>query len=200
MKSILSRANIFKLFKLCFSLCGGSTISPFLINHYLRPQRGCRMLDIGCGICDILKYLPEVDYVGLDANKKYIDYAKKCGFKGNFYWQAINEDLIGKFSSFDIVLAKGILHHLNDEDALTLFLIAKHALNQKGSLITFDGCFVDGQSRFTRHLLLNDRGEYVRNEAEYLCLASKVFSNVKVSIHNNLLKIPYTYIIMECSL
>jgi hypothetical protein len=48
-------------------------------------------------------------------------------------------------------------------------------------------------------ILSNDRGKYVRTKDAYFRLAAEVFKDIQVNIHNDLLRIPYTHIIMECT-
>ena len=79
-----------------------------------------------------------------------------------------------------------------------MFQIAHDALKPGGKLVTLDGVWSKGQSAGARALLARDRGQFIRNEESYLRIASKAFDNVKVSIRHDLLRIPYTHIIMEC--
>lgn len=139
--------------------------------------------------------------MGLDMNSAYIDYARKrFGNKGRFIAQRVSQAVINAISpsGFDTVLAKGVLHHLNNNEAIQLFEFARSALKPAGRIITFDGCYVKGQSRLTRFILSRDRGNFVRTQDEYLELASTLFNNINVSIHHDLIRIPYTHIVMEC--
>jgi SAM-dependent methyltransferase len=172
------------------------------VKEYIRPKEGDKILDIGCGTADILAYLPSVEYVGLDMNEAYINYAKKrFGHKGIFLATKVDGKAINEFSlyDFEIVLATGLLHHLDDDEALRLFELASSALKPGGRLITLDGCYVKGQSWLASLILSKDRGKYVRTKDKYLSLSSKVFTNIQVSIHYDLIRIPYTHIIMECT-
>jgi len=172
----------------------------FFIKEHIRPVKGYRFLDIGCGTGDIIKHLPDIDYIGFDMNKNYIDSAKKrFGKYGTFLCKKLSNAILNEFSLFDIVLADGILHHLDDSEALQLFEFAYKLLKKTGRLITKDGCYINEQSKIVKFILSKDRGYHVRTKEDYLSLATKFFPNVKVSIYNNLLRIPYTHIIMECS-
>jgi hypothetical protein len=92
----------------------------------------------------------------------------------------------------------GILHHLDDGEALQLFHLAQTALKPGGRLITLDGVFVQKQSPCARYIISKDRGQNVRTQQGYLQLASQVFSTITTSIRHDLLRIPYTHIILEC--
>jgi SAM-dependent methyltransferase len=172
------------------------------VKNYIRPREGDKILDMGCGTADILAYLPSVEYVGLDMNEAYINYAKKrFRHKGIFLATKVDGKTITKFflHDFDIVLATGLLHHLNDDDALRLFELANSTLKPGGRLITLDGCYVKGQSWLASLIMSKDRGKYVRTKDRYLSLSSEVFTNIQVSVHHDLIRIPYTHIIMECT-
>ena len=197
-RSLLAISILYKLFTRII----GSNVRTLYVTHHIRPKNGDRVLDIGCGSGDILSYLPSVEYVGLDKSRQYINAAKKhFGNKGTFLTKKVTDNTIHELSlsDFDIVLATAVLHHLNDEEAIQLFELARSALKPHGRLVTFDGCYKKGQSWFKRFLLSKDRGRYVRTEDQYRALAAEIFSDIKISIYHNLIRIPYTHIIMECT-
>jgi SAM-dependent methyltransferase len=133
-------------------------------------------------------------------NEAYIHYAKKhFEHRGIFLATKVDGKAINEFSlnDFDIVLATGLLHHLNDDEASRLFELASSALKPGGRLITLDGCYVKGQSWLARSIISRDRGKYVRTQVEYLSLASNFFKDIQISIHHDLIRIPYTHIVME---
>ncbi|MEK8019394.1 MAG: class I SAM-dependent methyltransferase [Candidatus Parabeggiatoa sp.] len=199
-RSILSVPAIYTLFSelLDRKKGGGNTI---LVKEYIRPKANDKLLDIGCGTSNILGYLPKnIEYTGFDANYQYIEAAKKrYGHRGTFICERINTTNLGKYSQFDLVLVDGVLHHLDDREALQLFNIAHAALKNGGRLITMDGVFVENQSSIARWLISKDRGQNVRTQVGYLELASQVFSNITTDIRHDLLRIPYTHFILECT-
>jgi SAM-dependent methyltransferase len=176
------------------NLVGGSDCAKILVNEYVRPRLGARILDIGCGPGVILGYLPPSQYLGFDLNPRYIEMAKRRYPNAHFACERVSQFSLAKEQSFDVVLALGIVHHLNEAEARQLFQIAHDALAPGGKLVTMDGVYLDGQSAAARWLLTRDRGEYVRTEREYLGIASRVFSNIKSSIRNDLLRIPYSHL------
>ena len=162
------------------------------------------MLDIGCGPADIFAHMPEVDYVGLDMSAKYIaDAQNRYGDTGTFIQQEIKagEELAfaQSLKPFDVALALGVLHHLDDAQALILLKTAKAALKKGGRLVTFDGAFVPEQSSAAKWLLRKDRGNYVRTPKAYVALARQVFPRVSFSVHHDLILLPYTHCIMQCA-
>jgi len=169
-------------------------------SKHIRAREGHRILDIGCGTGDILRYLPPVEYLGFDMDERLIHAARKnYGHRGKFYCRNITEADLEDFSAFDIVSATGVLHHLPDEEAGQLFRLAKRALKTGGRLVTLDGCYTEEQSRLSRLVLSKDRGRYVRNQAAYVGLARTVFREVKPTLYHKLVRIPSTVLIMECT-
>lgn len=177
---------------------GGRKRNNILLRDHIRPAPGDRVLDIGCGPGTMVPYLQSVDYVGLDASPEYIESARRRFPQARFVCQRVGGYDLAERDHFDIVLALGVLHHLDDNEALTLFQIARDAMKAGGRLITIDGVWTDDQSPVARYLLARDRGRYIRSEAGYREIASKVFPNVEASIRHDLLRIPYSVIILKC--
>jgi SAM-dependent methyltransferase len=194
-RSVLAVPQAYQLY---WTLIGGAARSRILVQDYIRPTAGDRILEIGCGPGTIVPYLPQSEYVGFDANSHYVEKASKRFPHAKFVCETVSEYTLPKKSYFDIVLALGIVHHLNDRESVQLFRIAHEALRPGGKLVTLDGVWAGNQSRTERYLLAKDRGRFVRSEAEYVKLASEVFSQIKSNIRPRLLRIPYTHIILEC--
>jgi cyclopropane fatty-acyl-phospholipid synthase-like methyltransferase len=173
--------------------------SRVLVEEHIRPKPTSRILEIGCGPGTIVPYLPTKDYLGFDASPAYIKLAQKRFPTCNFVCERVSQYTLAEQNSFDIVLAFGILHHLDDGEAIQLFRIALNALKTGGRLVTHDGVWTSNQSRFARYLLSRDRGQFVRTEDQYMKLASEVFSTVTPRIRHDLLWIPYTHILLECA-
>ncbi len=178
---------------------GGRAAHRYFVEAHVRPQPGDQLLDIGCGPAQILRLLPHVNYVGVDLNPRYIASARtRFGGRGTFVCQSVSQMAVERPRSFDVVIAHGLIHHLDDPEAARLFEIAALALKPAGRFITLDGCFVAGQSQVAKWLLRNDRGHFVRQSAGYVSLAKHVFSNVRSVVRHDLLRTPYTHIILEC--
>jgi len=170
------------------------------ISEYVRPVSGEKVLDIGCGPGDILEDLPAVEYLGFDINPKYVETAqKRFGGRGRFFCSDVGLTVIDReAATFDLVLATGVLHHLDDNHALSLFKLARRALKPGARLVTYDSCFAAGQSKLARFVVSRDRGQYVRESAEYARLAGQVFPEVRSFVRHDLLRIPYTHLILQC--
>lgn len=180
-------------------LARGTRYAPLFVNEYIKARKGDRILDIGCGTGVLLDYLPRVDYVGFDMSEHYISACRKrYGGKGTFYHRELTAETVADYGEFDIVVATGVLHHLDNGAAGNLCRLARKALYPGGRLVTLDGCYVPGQSAVVKALLDADRGKYVRSENAYRALASTAFRDVRSTILNDMFRMPYTVIIMEC--
>jgi SAM-dependent methyltransferase len=196
MRALLAQPRIYSLFR---RLVGRDTARSVYAREHLRLEPGQRVLDLGCGPADILQFLPAVDYVGYDVSPAYIERARRrFGQRGQFHCRAVEEDLPLPAGAFDVVIAHGLLHHLDDAAARTLFRVARRALKPGGRMVTFDGCFAAGQSALARLFLRLDRGKHVRSREAYERLARAQFGEVKSFLRHDLIRIPYTHLIMEC--
>lgn len=196
-RSILSLPLIYNLFQLCL---GAKKGREEYVQKYIRPLPHDKILDIGCGTADTLDFLPAtVDYFGFDLENKYIEHAKKkFGQRGKFICNDVN-NVLPELSQFDIILVTGVLHHLSDNEAIKLFKMASASLKHTGRMITIDGCYIKNQSRFAKFFISKDRGQNIRSPEGYQALAKHYFQELKTDVRHNLLRIPYTHFIMECS-
>jgi len=182
------------------TLIGARYRSRVLVSDYIRPKAGDRILDIGCGPGNMLPYLPACGYLGFDMNESYIATARqRYGDRGEFRCERVSHNSVQQFGAFDVVLALGLVHHLDDSEARDLFMLGHKALKPGGRMVTNDGCYMANQSAAKRYLLSRDRGQFVRTEPQYLELAKASFQQVEPHIREDVLRIPYTHLIMVCT-
>lgn len=166
---------------------------------YAGARAGERVLDIGCGVGAVARYFPAVTYHGFDSSARYIEYARaKFGDRGEFTVGIIGQDVTVSAAAYDLVMANGIIHHLDDREALHLLGLAHAALKPGGRLVTRDGCFEDNQSRIARFLLKSDRGKFVRTREAYQALFDQVFGETKAVVRRDMMRVPYSLIIFQC--
>ena len=138
--------------------------------------------------------------MGFDESEPYVRAAqRRFGGRGTFRCARVTPGLIGAYAGFDVVLALGVLHHLDDDGCRTLLEIARAALRPGGRLVTLDGCLVQRQGMLERWLLLSDRGRHVRTEDAYLSLVRGTFATVRHQTYCDLIRLPYTHLVMECA-
>ena len=181
---------------------GARFLRKTLAREYFKPRPGDRVLDVGCGPAYLLEFLPDTHYVGIDLSPVYIGHARRVfGGRGKFLVADATSLEAHEPEPFDLVTAVGLLHHLSDEGVVQLLRALRARMSgPRSRLVTIDGCHVGGQSRIAAFLLSRDRGRYVRLPEGYARLAYVVFSNVRMTVRRDLLRIPYTHCILELSL
>jgi SAM-dependent methyltransferase len=193
---LLQSPHVYHLFQ---SLVARKDARRVIVDEYIRPQPGNRIVDIGCGPGTMLPYLGPVDYIGFDLNAAYIEHAKQTySGQGTFFQGRVDEAADQLELGIDIVIAIAVLHHLSDQETRALFAAANRILRPGGRLITFDNVFTSPQNPIARLLIRLDRGKSVRTAGGYLSLAKEGFGEVEVDIRSDLLRIPYTHCIMVC--
>lgn len=195
-RAIFSSPTIYSAFQ---NMMGAHQSRIKFVEEFVRPFEGCSVLDIGCGPADILAYLPKVEYLGFDISNTYILQARnRYGQQGKFFCRQITSSDLEKMPPFDIVLALGLLHHLDDESAVNVVRLAFKALKPGGRLLTIDPCLELGQNPIARFLIGKDRGQKVRTREGYASLAAQVFESPRLEVRHKAW-IPYTHCFMECT-
>jgi SAM-dependent methyltransferase len=195
-RAILSHPVVYRTFQ---RLMGPPTVRRNFVADFIRPVAGMRVLDIGCGPADILDDLPAVEYHGFDISPDYVDHARaRFGARGHFTCKLLEAADLAALPRFDVVLALGLLHHLDDRQAGELVRLAAAALGPGGRLVTIDPVLEPGQNPVARFLVRRDRGQNVRDRAGYERLARVSFSPVRAEVRHQAW-IPYTHCMMECT-
>ena len=189
------------VFRWFYGLVGSREWQTFA-DEYVRARPGDRVLDLGCGPADVVAALPAgVEYTGVDVNARYVRAAeRRFGARGRFLCRPVDHALVAELgpASFDLVVAHGLLHHLDDAQATGFFALARAAVRPGGRVVTADGCYVPGQSAVARYLLARDRGRHVRTRDAYVALAAHSFAQVSSDIRHDTYRVPYTMIFLEC--
>jgi SAM-dependent methyltransferase len=196
LRAVLTVPRVYETFQRAI---GSPNVRRALIERYLKPEPGQRVLDIGCGPADLLDWMPNVDYVGFDLSERYIASAREhFGDRGRFFVGDVAAVDAAPLGRFDRVVAKGVLHHIDDAAAERLFTMAAGVLAPGGLLATIDPCFSPGQTALSRLVVSRDRGQHVRTPDGYEALARTSFDEVSVERHDDLLRVPYDHCSLVC--
>ena len=196
LRAVLSHPWIYDAFQ---NIMGARSVRRSFSTTFIRAYPGCRLLDIGCGTAWILEYLPgNIDYWGYDINPKYIAAARaKFGKRGTFACRLFEESELAGILPFDIVIAAGLIHHLDDDTARNVIHLARLALRPGGRFVSFDPVFAASQNPIARFIVSRDRGQHVRDVDGYLALARHEFHLVEGMVRHRIW-IPYNHWFMEC--
>ncbi|HUP16929.1 MAG TPA: class I SAM-dependent methyltransferase [Acidimicrobiia bacterium] len=194
-RRVLSVSALYSAFQ---ALVGADRARMRFVSEHVRPTQGDAVLDIGCGTGEILGLLGEQRYFGFDPSESYIEAARvRFGQDAKFHVGSVAAPPALE-GGFDLAIAVGVLHHLDDSEARTLVDLARDQLHDGGRLITLDPVLVDGQHPLARTLAKRDRGEFVRSPERYAALANGPFESVQITRHDDYLRLPYTHLAMEC--
>ena len=85
-----------------------------------------------------------MEHIGFDRNQNYIAHLRTRYAHRNarFFNEKLSADFDLRGRRADVVLAFGLIHHLDDEQSSSLFNVAKRVLREDGILLTLDPVFV----------------------------------------------------------
>lgn len=190
-----------RLYTMLQHALGGPRTRQIVTDRYIRPFEGARILDIGCGSASLLPELGAVRYTGIDSNPAHILEARTLhGERGRFL-VGDAEALEDQFEPpFDIIMAIGVLHHLDDAVVGSLAAFAARMLGSGGRFVTIDPAFTDRQNPVARFLASRDSGQNVRQIKAYQALLEPHFPMLETEVRHDMLRVPYTHCIMQGSL
>jgi SAM-dependent methyltransferase len=133
------------------------------------------ILDLGCGPGDTLALIgAHRSYLGIDINPRYVaDAQRRADGRASFVVGDVVRLDPDRLPRFDLIIAFGLVHHLDDGAADRLLRAVSRLLTASGRFISLDGCRRSGMSIMTRWLLDHDRGRFVRDEDTYLRLFAR---------------------------
>lgn len=178
----------------------GDRVRQVYVDGHIRPEPGLNILDVGCGPGDIAPFMRGARYTGVDLSSDYIKRAKaRFGHLGTFYVSDVADLSKIVDEKFDVIVATGLLHHLDDSEVAKLLGDMTRLLRTGGRVVTIDNVFIDRQNPLARFVISMDRGQNVRRREAYEALFHGVFGQVQGAIYHDLLRIPYTHVIVEAT-
>ena len=193
-EALLGSAGGWRVFKVAIR---GDQVMEAIATRYVQSQFGERILDIGCGYGDLAGHVPGAEYVGIDANDRYISYARKHHVDScRFIVGDITKISKQEFGVFDCIVALGVLHHLSDIAATETLRAVSKMLSPQGRFIAVDPVWDPRQRTIAAVLIALDRGRFVREQSGYEELVSPWFAGTVSEIRNDLIWFPYTHCIL----
>ena len=178
----------------------GKRFESIFIKNFLKIHPGMRVLDLGCGtgwLYPLVKRL-NCQYKGIDVCEKRIQKCKeRFGDPKAFQTAKVGNPENLSDNAYDIVVAFGLLHHLDDKEGMLLADQASEALGKSGRFLTIDGVLLEKQKILRRLILQMDRGKFIRNQQQYEKILSKRFKKFNSYIEKNLFLLPYDLFIYE---
>ena len=198
LRAVLSVPSVYEAFQ---KVVGAARVRRELAERYVATRPGLRVLDIGCGPGDLIEYLPpDVGYTGTDLSASYIESARRrFGTRGRYLVGRVEDLHADQLGEFDVVIAKSLLHHIDEDEALHLFEVASRVLAPGGRLVTLDAAYTEDMSRASRFVVSRDRGQSILTPEGYERLARRAFGRVEVAVRHDLLRMPYTHVFLSCS-
>ena len=190
--------SIAPIYRFAQWIIGASHSREVLTTEILQVMPDDQILDIGCGTADILADFPStVGYFGFDPSDAYIANATR-----RFGSQATFSTLAPHYpqeqpADRTLSMAIGVFHHLNDDGVVAALRLAKTSLAAGGRFVSIDPTLVDGQHKIAAFLANRDRGQHVRSPEALAGLVHRVFPEAEISTRHDLLRVPYSHVIVE---
>ena len=200
LRSVLAFPWVYRLF--VGTLGQRKANKEWFIKNVLGLRDGQKLVDVGCGPAQILARLPRVEYVGLDISDAYIQAARikfKARGGANFLSGSVEDWTLNPLTyGADIVLANGVLHHVDDDEAKKILEFAYRVLKDDGRFIFYEPCYLIWQSGISTYFMSRDRGQNIRTEQQWKDLASSIFPLVSTNIVTGVNRLAYVCIIGQC--
>lgn len=182
------------LYETIQNILGRKKAFHFLANGPLKSKSGDRVLDVGCGPATLREYLGDIDYTGMDLNAPHIEQAKaKYGHNSKFFCGNAVTKIEKAPGPYDLIICIGLLHHLDNAEAMELLDSLSSRLAPKGRIVTFDPVYVDNQNFIAKKLNDLDSGQNIRTPEGYEQLFNTKSVDLKTDVLSGMLNVPYNH-------
>ena len=186
-----------RAFDLDQRLIGAPKSKQLFVDGYVRAKPGDQVLDLGCGTGALLRGLQQgVEYVGVDVDRAYVERARER-FRGRGTFVCADVTAFRPSTRFDVVIAYGLLHHLDDEHLRRTLEVARDALDAQGRAVFAEPCSTPDQGPLERALMNHDRGAHIRSADRYVDAMREFFAEVAADVVAGTYRIPFTIVVLE---
>jgi SAM-dependent methyltransferase len=151
---IMENTLVYRLWQAPFA---EKKLAPVLAHNDLRTAR--RVLDVGCGPGTNSHHFEQSEYLGIDLNERYIDYARRR-WRRNFVVADVTKySVVGE--RFDLILVNSLLHHIDTPGTHGLLSHLETLLSPDGHVHILE-LVLPPQPSLPRLLARWDRGDFPR--------------------------------------
>ena len=156
LSGIMRNTTAYRLWQAPFA---HAKLAPILLHNDMAD--GSRVLDVGCGPGTNCTTFQNCEYMGIDINPEYIEYAKKK-FDRRFVVQDVCKFDTADYGRFDFVLLNSLLHHLDDTETHRILSQLANVMAREGSVHIIE-LVLPSERGIPRWLAMNDRGDFARS-------------------------------------
>ena len=98
-----------------------------------------------------------------------------------------------------LVMAIGVFHHMDNDTVREALATAHGAMGPGGRFVSIDPTFADDQHRVATWLIKRDRGRHVRRPEQLMALVNEQFPAATIDVRHDLLRTPYTHVIVHAA-
>lgn len=151
-----------------------SKLAP--VFRHMDRQAIRRVLDVGCGPGTNTRHFAHCDYLGIDINPRYIEYAR-ARHQRRFVTADATTYTVPAGERFDFVLVNSFLHHVDTPSARRILEHLRSLLTENGYLHVLDLVLPERPS-VGRLLARCDRGDFPRPMEQWHELLEEWFEPV----------------------
>lgn len=141
-----------------------------------------RVLDVGCGPGTNAHHFASSDYLGLDLNEQYVEYARRR-YGREFVVDDATTYTAPDGERFDFVLVNSLLHHIPDPDVERLLDHLSSVLTPDGHIHVLELILPERRS-LARVLANMDRGDHALPARRWDALFTRSFVPVTVETYS----------------